>query len=87
MQRVRELIHKSEQLYGLDCDTILSHRRTRTIAEARAVAMCASRIATNLSYPEIAEVFNRDPSTVVTRVDKVYKDNQLYIKAMLLLSK
>jgi len=48
-------------------------RRTKALAHARQVAMYLSRKLTKSSFPEIAQRFNKDHSTVISAVRKVEK--------------
>lgn len=73
MLDIRGMIDKAEEIYNLEEGTILRHTRTKTVADARATAMYAARTLTRYSFPEIAEVFQRDHSTVMHNCNKIVK--------------
>lgn len=56
---------------------IIGQSRTRTITTARACAMAVLRSATDLSFPAIGDIFDRDHSTVMHAVAKVMGDPEL----------
>ena len=63
--------------FGLTHHDILHFGRSPRVCVARACAMAVVRKATNLSYPAIGEVFDRDHTTVMYNVAKVEKDPEL----------
>ncbi len=70
----RDIIDATERYYLIREGYILSNRRTKTIAEARAVAMYISRKFTVFSLFELGEYyFNRDHSTILIACKKVEK--------------
>lgn len=52
-------------------DDITSRSRTKSVAEARAVAMWLAREKLGLSYPELGREFGRDHTSCITAVRKV----------------
>lgn len=50
--------------YGIPRDVLMSRNRSKTLFEARKVAMRRVRMQAGLSQPEIAKLFDRDASTV-----------------------
>jgi hypothetical protein len=52
-------------MYGISVDELLGESRTKTIAEARAVAMWVTRQELSWSFPEIGRAFQRDHTTVM----------------------
>lgn len=64
------IIKTTEKVYGLKQGAITSKCRSRTIAEARAIAMYLVRKLTIYSLPEIGDHFNRHHSTVLHDIDK-----------------
>lgn len=70
-----KIISETERVYNLPKGSIVSRRRTKTISEARDVAIFVTRRMTKLSSTEIGEYyFNRDHSTVLNSVKKA-RDN------------
>ncbi len=53
--------------------TLMTWSRTRTVANARAVAMWLCRTKTTFSWIEIATIFKRDHSSVIHNYNKVNK--------------
>lgn len=74
MKTIEYIIDVTEQMYELPKGSIHTYKRTKTYAEARQVAMYLSRRYTKASLAEIAEVFNRDSSTIVQAVKRVAKE-------------
>lgn len=64
------LLHVSKK-YGVPIDDIKSKKKTNSIAGARHVAIYIIRKLTDLSLKEIAKVFGRDHSTLVSSINKV----------------
>lgn len=62
---VMPIIEHVAKAYNLLVEQIRSQRKTAKIALARQIAMYLTRELTNLSFPEIGFVFNRDHSTAV----------------------
>lgn len=59
-------------LYGLESvELIFGRARSKTIAEARAVAMWAARLRLGWSYPELGRAFDRDHTTILSACDTV----------------
>jgi hypothetical protein len=52
--------------YDVPQEDILGSRRLKTVALARACAMWLARRSTEMSYPQIGAVFNRDHTTVMS---------------------
>lgn len=63
--------------FDITFEDIVGQSRARTITAARACAMAVVRAATDLSFPEIGEVFDRDHTTVMHHVAKVLSDPEL----------
>jgi chromosomal replication initiator protein len=67
--------------YYMSVDDILGRDRTKSIAEARAVAFVVARAVLQRSYPELAKAFKRDHGTVMVacrRVAKRIDDDALF---------
>jgi chromosomal replication initiator protein len=65
------IIERVAEHYGVRPSDIKGNRRPNNIAYPRQVAMYLVRRITNLSFPEIGRVFNRDNSTVQHAVRKI----------------
>jgi len=73
------IIQEVENYFYLDKDVLLQYNRTRTIADARAVAMYLVRYFNNYSYQEVANTFKkRDHTSVIHNCKKIV--NLLYNK-------
>jgi chromosomal replication initiator protein len=57
--------------FGLSVDDLCCKSRVGALVEARSIAMFLCRRMTDLSYPDIGRLFNRDHSTVVTACKKI----------------
>lgn len=66
-----DIMKQTEQAYHLKHGSLIKHKRTKTIAEARAVAMYLMRCINNYSFMEIADYFDRDHSTVMHNCKKI----------------
>jgi chromosomal replication initiator protein len=62
-----------ERKYGISREDMVSQKRNKEIALARHVANYLIREITEMSYPNIAKVFNRHYSTVISSIEFVEK--------------
>jgi chromosomal replication initiator protein len=68
---VMAICERAAMLYGCTADDILGRSRSRTICEARKVAMHAARKRLSWSYPELARAFGRDHTTLIAAFESV----------------
>ena len=68
------ILAEVSRFYSIDEDVIRGTQRTKGTAEARQIAMYLIRKLTNLSFPDIAQEFGKDHSTVQYAVRKVESD-------------
>lgn len=59
--------------YKLKLEDILSHKRSKDIAEPRQIAMYLCRELTDISLPRIGNKFGRDHTTVIHACEKITK--------------
>jgi chromosomal replication initiator protein len=59
--------------YKLKLEDILSHKRSKDIAEPRQIAMYLCREMTDISLPSIGSKFGRDHTTVIHACEKITK--------------
>jgi chromosomal replication initiator protein len=59
--------------YKLKLEDILSHKRSKDIAEPRQIAMYLCREMTDISLPRIGSKFGRDHTTVIHACEKISK--------------
>ena len=59
--------------YKLKLEDILSHKRSKDIAEPRQIAMYLCRKLTDISLPRIGSKFGRDHTTVIHACEKITK--------------
>ncbi len=71
IDKVLETVSKK---YGISVDDLKSKSKTSNISNARQIAMFVLKKTTDLSYPKIGSIFNRDYSTVIASVKKI--DNE-----------
>jgi len=74
-----DIMKQTEQAYHLKPGSLVHHKRTKTVAEARAVAMYLTRHLTTYSFLEIADHFDRDHTTVIhnCKKNRKYATNRL----------
>ncbi len=68
-----DVVYVVAEHYGVSPSELLGNGLGKVIAEARSVAYALSRDLTVCSFPEIGDVFSRDPTTIVTMVQRVAK--------------
>lgn len=68
---VTTIVARVAALYGVDVEAIFSRARTKTVAEARLVAMWAARLRLGWSFPELGRAFERDHTTVLANCHEV----------------
>lgn len=71
--KISQIISGVEHFYDLPRGALFDRDRSKTVAEARSVAMYMCHKLTNKSYPELGDVFHRDHSTVVKAIKRVDK--------------
>lgn len=59
--------------YGIEKKDLLSSKRTKDVAYARHVCIYLIREITEMSYPSIGKMFNRDHSTILASCDLIAK--------------
>lgn len=65
------LVERVAERMGYRFDDLVGEARERNITEARHVAMALVREQTDLSYPAIGKLFNRDHTTVMSGVQRI----------------
>ena len=59
--------------YGIKKEEILGERRTKDIAQARHIAIYLIRNITDMSFPGIGKILNRNHTTIISSIDTVEK--------------
>ncbi|MBQ7383180.1 MAG: chromosomal replication initiator protein DnaA [Clostridia bacterium] len=59
--------------YGIKKDDIIGQKRNKEIAAARHISIYLIRAITEMSFPNIGKIFNRDYSTIIASHDKIEK--------------
>ena len=59
--------------YNIHREDILGTRRTKDVAFARHVSIYLIRSITDMSYPNIGKIFNRDHATVMSSYESIKK--------------
>lgn len=59
--------------YGVSKEDILSTRRTKEIAWSRHISIYLIRSVTEMSFPNIGKIFNRDHSTIMSSIETIDK--------------
>ncbi|MBR2622003.1 MAG: chromosomal replication initiator protein DnaA [Clostridia bacterium] len=62
--------------YGVKREDIVGARRTKEVAFARHVSIYLLRAITDMSFPNIGKIFNRDHSTIMSSIDTVERKLQ-----------
>jgi chromosomal replication initiator protein len=62
--------------YGVKREDIVGTRRTKDVAWARHVSVYLIRTITDMSFPNIGKIFNRDHSTIMSSIDAVERKLQ-----------
>jgi len=86
------ILEETAELFGFTVDDIISKHRQRPLVTARQIGMYVMRELTELSFPNIAQVFGgRDHTTVMHAVEKIgalmSKDRQIYDQVTLLMQR
>lgn len=66
-----EIVNLVANAHDIPAETLRCQSRRADIVRARHAAMYAVRQHTDLSYPAIGRLFNRDHTTVMHAVDKI----------------
>ena len=78
------IVDRVAKKYGVSCDDIYGRKRTKHIAFARATAIYIIRKITDMSFPAIGKIFDRDHSTIISAnqmiVDEFEKNPLLEIE-------
>ena len=59
--------------YGVKKEDIIGSKRNKEIANARHIAIYLIRSITEMSFPNIGKIFNRDHATIITSNEKIEK--------------
>ncbi len=63
--------------YGISKEDLISPKRNKEIANARHVSIYLIREMTEMSFPNIAKIYNRDHSTIMTSYNTAYQKAQM----------
>jgi len=66
-----EIMEIVANYFGLSVDDLICKSRVGALVEARSIAMFLARRMTDLSYPDIGKMFNRDHTTVLAACKKI----------------
>ena len=55
-----------ESKYGIGKESLTGNKRNKNIANARHIAIYLIREVTEMSFPSIAKIFDRDHSTIIS---------------------
>ena len=70
---IDQIMREAARYYKVAVEDLRQDRRMKQLAHARAMAMYLARKLTKGSYPEIAQKFGKDHSTVISAVRKMEK--------------
>ncbi len=66
MVTVERIVERVSKKYGVAVEDIYSRKRTKHIAFARSASVYIIRKITDMSFPEIGKLFDRDHSTIIS---------------------
>lgn len=78
---VEKIFSSVYQKYGIKKEDLVSTKRNKEIAYARHITVFIIREVTEMSLPNIAKIFNRDHSTIISSIETI--ERKLITDAML----
>ena len=78
---VEKIFSSVYQKYGVKKEDLISTKRNKEIAYARHITIFIIREVTEMSLPNIAKIFNRDHSTIISSIETI--ERKLITDAML----
>ena len=78
---VEKIFSSVYQKYGIKKEDLISTKRNKEIAYARHITIYLIREVTEMSLPNIAKIFNRDHSTIISSIETI--ERKLITDAML----
>lgn len=72
---IKNIIKIVSDITDVDIDSMMSKKKQANICDARHLAMYFIHEYTDLNHSDIAKLFNRDRSTVVTGIQKIKRMN------------
>ncbi|MBR2381789.1 MAG: hypothetical protein IKA84_04790 [Clostridia bacterium] len=78
---VEKIFSSVYQKYGVKKEDLVSTKRNKEIAYARHITVYLIREITEMSLPNIAKIFNRDHSTIISSIETI--ERKLITDAML----
>ncbi len=66
-----KIIKRVAKKYDISQEDLMSKNRTKTVSDARTLAIYIIRRVTGMSFPELGKLFNRDHSTIITANTKL----------------
>ena len=78
---VEKIFSSVYQKYGIKKEDLVSTKRNKEIAYARHITIYIIREVTEMSLPNIAKIFNRDHSTIISSIETI--ERKLFNDAML----
>ena len=78
---VEKIFSSIYQKYGVKKEDLISTKRNKEIAYARHITIYIIREVTEMSLPNIAKIFNRDHSTIISSIETI--ERKVFSDAML----
>ncbi len=69
-----KIVSRVAKKYGITEEEIYGRKRTKHIASARAISIYIIRKVTEMSFPAIGKMFDRDHSTIISANDSIDQD-------------
>lgn len=69
MKTIKQIIQEEAKAAGLSYETLISYNTTQRVIAVRRKAMYRAHIETDKTYTQIARVFKRDHTTIISGIN------------------
>ena len=69
MKTIKQIIQEEAKAAGLSYETLISYNTTQRVIAVRRRAMYRAHIETDKTYTQIARVFKRDHTTIISGIN------------------
>ena len=69
MKTIKQIIQEEAKAAGLSYETLISYNNTLRVIAVRRKAMYRAHIETDKTYTQIARVFKRDHTTIISGIN------------------
>ena len=78
MKTIKQIIQEEAKAAGLSYETLISYNNTLRVIAVRRKAMYRAHIETDKTYTQIARVFKRDHTTIISGINYEKRRIALY---------